>query len=227
MISKYINILCCEDPSLIKNYELAINDDTQIWDCHHRLEIDEKKSAQQLKNENRYYNRPASELIFLTKSDHWTLHMLNLRDETKILYSKRSSGENNPMHGNGYKITGDKNGMFGKSIKDFMTNEEYNNWKIAISNGTRGKNNPMYGKNHSEETRKRQSKTKKEYWLTHEFDKSTKEKLSDMMKNKIWVNNGINSKRIYDEQLQQYLDKGYKLGRLYFKRRRRKTTNQI
>lgn len=49
MISKYINILCCEDPSLIENYELAINDDTQIWDCHHRLEIDEKKISSAIK----------------------------------------------------------------------------------------------------------------------------------------------------------------------------------
>ena len=30
---------CCEDLSLIENYELAINDQTQTWDCHHRGEV--------------------------------------------------------------------------------------------------------------------------------------------------------------------------------------------
>ena len=29
---------CREDISLIENYDKAINDKTQTWDCHHRKE---------------------------------------------------------------------------------------------------------------------------------------------------------------------------------------------
>lgn len=46
-----------------------------MWDCHHRLEIDENKTQPQLKAEGRYYNRPASELIFIPESEHHKLHM--------------------------------------------------------------------------------------------------------------------------------------------------------
>ena len=77
---------CCEDASLIENYQKAIEDDTQTWHCHHRLEIcDEngkerslQKSRDELIAENLYYNRPASELIFLTKSEHRSLHMKHM-----------------------------------------------------------------------------------------------------------------------------------------------------
>ena len=65
---------CSEDISLIENYQEAINDTTQTWHCHHRLEIELNKSGNELINMNLYYNRPASELIFLRKSDHMSLH---------------------------------------------------------------------------------------------------------------------------------------------------------
>ena len=65
---------CCEDISLIENYEQALNDQTQVWDCHHRLEIELGLSAAELIKQGLYWNRPASELIFLTKSEHMSLH---------------------------------------------------------------------------------------------------------------------------------------------------------
>ena len=63
---------CREDISLIKNYEQAIADETQTWDCHHINELTFTK--QELIKQNMYYNRPASELVFLTKSVHRKLH---------------------------------------------------------------------------------------------------------------------------------------------------------
>ena len=37
MINEYCaKKFCCEDPSLIENYALAVADTTQTWDCHHR-----------------------------------------------------------------------------------------------------------------------------------------------------------------------------------------------
>ena len=77
MISeKYAKKFCCEDPSLIENYDKAIADTTQTWDCHHRGEILPcgRFSRDDLKKFGLYYNRPASELIFLTHSEHRQLH---------------------------------------------------------------------------------------------------------------------------------------------------------
>lgn len=73
MICKYISKFCCEDAALIENYEEALAD-IETWDLHHRREIDENLRADELKQMGLYYNRPASELIFLTKSEHMSLH---------------------------------------------------------------------------------------------------------------------------------------------------------
>ena len=67
---------CREDLSLIENYNEAANDLTQTWDCHHRLEIQNEKVVlrSDLIKQGLYYHRPAEELIFLTHSEHVTLH---------------------------------------------------------------------------------------------------------------------------------------------------------
>ena len=84
---KFVSEYCKEDPSFIENYNKAIIDDMQTWDCHHRLEIqgDEVHSVQELKELGLYYYRPACELIFLTRSEHTALHRKNqkLSDEQK------------------------------------------------------------------------------------------------------------------------------------------------
>ena len=71
----------CDNPELIENYEQAINDDTQIWVCHHRDEvkvlpsgIKVRRSREELIENGRYYHCPANELIFLTKTEHQKLH---------------------------------------------------------------------------------------------------------------------------------------------------------
>ena len=79
MISIMSKYFCIEDVSLIENYEAAINDNTQVWDCHHRNEIAMNKTKDELKELHLYYDRPASELIFLTRSDHCKLHSNNNR----------------------------------------------------------------------------------------------------------------------------------------------------
>lgn len=71
-----------EEVEQIENYELAKADNFKGWDIHHRLETHnsdgEKRlvnlSRDELKSLDMYYNRPASELIFLTKSEHTKLH---------------------------------------------------------------------------------------------------------------------------------------------------------
>lgn len=65
---------CREDISKIQNYEEAVKDEIHVWDCHHRL--GKVISKEMLKKIGWYYDRPAAELIFLTKSQHMRLHML-------------------------------------------------------------------------------------------------------------------------------------------------------
>lgn len=101
MIGKIARIYCCEDLSLIENYDKAINDNTQIWDCHHRLEIQDNRRlyAHELKELGLLYNRPASELIFLTKSEHSKLHAKNIHDETREKRRINQTGKNNTFYG--------------------------------------------------------------------------------------------------------------------------------
>ena len=77
MISiKHVKLFCREDPSLIENYDKAIADTSQIWECHHRLEIQGSviTSKKELKEQGLYYHRSACELIFLTRAEHTSLH---------------------------------------------------------------------------------------------------------------------------------------------------------
>lgn len=101
MIGKNVQNFCSEDISLIENYKLAISDKTQTWDCHHRLETDLGLSADELKVQNRYFNVPASELIFMTKAEHQKLHNTgkNLTEETKKKLHKKLKGEKSPLYG--------------------------------------------------------------------------------------------------------------------------------
>lgn len=73
---KKIRKYCCEDISLIENYEQAFNDQSQVWECHHRLEIELGLSKTELIKQGLYWNRPASELIFLTPSEHRRVHRI-------------------------------------------------------------------------------------------------------------------------------------------------------
>lgn len=79
------NSIClCTKPQLIENYDKAIADTTQRWDCHHRLETHfsdgnpRPKNAQLSQEElialGMYYDRPAEELVFLTVAEHTGLH---------------------------------------------------------------------------------------------------------------------------------------------------------
>ena len=69
---------CSEDISLIENYHEAIADEERMWDIHHRRESDENGrtlfTKKQLIDMGLYLKRPASELMFVTRSMHWKLH---------------------------------------------------------------------------------------------------------------------------------------------------------
>jgi len=72
------------------------------------------------------------------------------------------------------------------------------------------------GKPSNRKGKKASKKTIEKLKLSHLGKKAsieTKEKLSKMRKGSVWVNNNMLSKRIKKDQLQNYLNIGYKLGR--------------
>lgn len=87
----------CSTPELVENYDKAIADKTQTWCIHHRLEISPTGkvfSRRRLIELGLYYDRPANEFIFLTKSEHMKLHNKYrvFSDETKKKMSKSMIG---------------------------------------------------------------------------------------------------------------------------------------
>lgn len=72
----------CTDITKIENYDKALNDDSQEWQCHHRLETHNSDgelrsiflSREELIALDMYWHRPPEELIYLTRSEHMTLH---------------------------------------------------------------------------------------------------------------------------------------------------------
>ena len=90
---RYAKNFCNEDISLIENYEKAIADLNQTWHCHHRREL--TTSRKNLLEIGEYYNRPANELIFLTKAEHTALHNKGIppSEETKRKMSIARKGK--------------------------------------------------------------------------------------------------------------------------------------
>lgn len=72
----------CRTPELIENYDKAIADTTQAWQCHHRLETHNSDGERRLVDISKaelialgmYYNRPSEDLIFMTSIEHRKLH---------------------------------------------------------------------------------------------------------------------------------------------------------
>lgn len=94
-ISNYkVKLVCCEDPSLIEGYEEAVNSSKQ-YDCHHRLELHGDCSTRftmdSLMKLDLYFNRPASELIFIEHNEHIRLHTKARWNEGSLVRKPGSS----------------------------------------------------------------------------------------------------------------------------------------
>ena len=83
---------CSEDISLIDNYKDAISDEERMWEIHHRRESDSEGrtlfTGKQLIELGLYFKRPASELIFVTRSMHCKLHREMFENSGKTLGKK-------------------------------------------------------------------------------------------------------------------------------------------
>ena len=92
----------CKNIEEIENYASAAADNFVGWDVHHRLETHnsdgERRSVclsrEELKALGTYYDRPASELIFLKHSEHIRLHHETpLSSETRAKMSTSHLGK--------------------------------------------------------------------------------------------------------------------------------------
>ena len=88
MINAYMaKRYCSEDIALIENYHQAISDEERMWDIHHRRECDSEGRTlfthKQLKENGLYFNRPAAELVFVTRLMHKKLHREMLKNNGK------------------------------------------------------------------------------------------------------------------------------------------------
>lgn len=163
----------CKDYTKIENYDNAIADKENIWHCHHKLEIGsngERISHKDLIKQGLYYNRPSSELIFLTNIEHKRIHQSGkkLSEETKIKISKYRSGK---------QMSEEQKKKISESLKGKKRPPRSEEWKRKISESKKGKKLPHFseehrrkiseansGKTFSEETRMKISLAKKAYW---------------------------------------------------------------
>ncbi len=86
---------CRDDITLIKNYAKAVADTTQTWICHHiHGEPVTGLCKADLKKMNMYYQRPASELMFVTRKMHEDIH-----GSCKKAGKRDKSGSKNSFYG--------------------------------------------------------------------------------------------------------------------------------
>lgn len=122
---KYCFLKRPEDITRIENYSKAVLDTSQIWECHHRLETHYKKdgkwierevalSADKLIKDGKYYHVEPNELIFLTPSDHRSLHNTIKDPDTE---KRRIDGCNRSWDENRRKQASDNNVMYREDVK--------------------------------------------------------------------------------------------------------------
>ena len=144
---------CSESIQLIENYDRAIKDEVNLWEIHHRLEIQNNKevSYKELKAKGLYYNRPASELIFLTRSEHKKLHYTvhKMSEETKKKISDTNKGK--------------------------PKSEETKRKLSETNKQRRGSDCSFYGKKHTEETKQQMSQSHKGKKFSEEHKQKLKE----------------------------------------------------
>lgn len=175
--NKTVRRFCSDDITKIENYYFAIADTNRVWHCHHRLELGnngEVISRSDLISNGLYYHRPASELIFLTKSEHMSLHKsgernhnfgIHLSEEHRRKTSESLKGNKNSLghHPSEYTKRKMSESRKGKSTwnKGKSLSEEH---KRKISKAMIGRQAPHKGVPRSEEARRKISEARKAYW---------------------------------------------------------------
>ena len=168
---KTVKRYCNGNISNIENYEMAINDTTQTWHCHHKLETELKLSVDELINRNLYYDRPASELIFLPITEHLIMHTSG---ENNTMYNIHHSEESKQKMSYHHDVNGINNPMYNRHHSEES--------KQKISNAKKGKESSFKGKHHSEETKQKLCdalKGKPAPWNSHPRSDAEKQKIRE------------------------------------------------
>lgn len=149
MITKNIKKICKDDPSLIENYDKAIEDTTQVWICHHRKETELGLRPSDLIRMKMYYYRPPNELIFLTPSEHNLIHGKDIGNGLK---EKHKSTEHKKKLSDSAKKFFENKENKEKWLQSILNSEKkkevmQSDWyRKKMSKSLSGENNPMYGK---------------------------------------------------------------------------------
>ena len=189
MIAKKCYKYCCEDISKIENYDEAVKS-LERYDCHHRLEthifckshdayLPRKYgnfTSKQLVEKGLYWNRPASELIFLKVDEHTKVHYKTLHNPCT---NKRISESNS-----GRKLSVETRTKISNSLKGHIVTRETIE-KINRTKRERLLNDDSYHNRLSESLK------------GHSVSEESKIKMSKLRKNKHWFTNG--SINVYKE----------------------------
>ena len=185
---------CKEDISKIENYEKAIADTTQTWVCHHRTEIWWNCTPKDLIDNECYYNRKACELIFLTPSEHISLHNRNISECTRRKRSESLKGKS---------LSEEHRKKLSESMKGKTLSEEHRR-KISES---------LKGNTHTDDTKRKISEAQKGKHLSKETIKKISEAKKGHpptkgSKGMHWYNNGVENVLTYT------CPEGYNKGRM-------------
>lgn len=161
---KQVQKYCKEDISKIKNYDLAIADTTQTWECHHMTETWWNCTKKDLIDNECYYGRKACELILLTPSEHRSLHNKDkiFTEESRRKLSEAKKGKTAPNKGQ--KHSEETRRKMSESHKGQIHSEET---RKKISESKKGKTSPNKGKTSSIFG----AAFKEYYGMTHSEDK--------------------------------------------------------
>lgn len=187
----------CKDYKNIENYDKAKADNFKGWCIHHRLQTwtsdgerrDVDITVAELQALGMYYNRPATELIFLTTSEHSRLH--NKGKKSSVESKKKNSEAHKGKH-----LSEETK----KKISDVRKGKpKSSETRKKMSEAMKG-NKHALGCKRSEETKKKMSEAQKGKLISEEHKNKISEanKGNSYAKGMHWFNNGKENKYCYE-----------------------------
>ena len=148
-----------------KNHTIAWNYFVKIGlipeNDQHKYVLHHKDPSLKTEDPERYDEWRIEDLIPMTKSDHSSFH----NKGKTVIFTEEHKQHISENHAD---VSGENNPMYGKNIKDFMSEESYSEWKRKMSENNKG-NKHALGKHWklSEETKAKMRKPKSELHKQH------------------------------------------------------------